>query len=391
MAYGFRAINNNSEVLIDSSTKNLFFLSKATYNRIIATETYAGGSIRIVYRVSCPNLKVPLPFFTIPYSNRYVGTTRITPVSTNLWEIELLVSGTSTSVLPEVYVFIEYDNVLSPLGKYGMIVYQDNTNGEVTFDSRANALVIDNTISVTPTSNPYTRTDDQMCNGNSNDYAGPVQNSGRYNFKYLEIGSIADGGTVTAEFPKGTGAGTMAALGDGRLVPDNYGTFPSTGSCFRNSVVKPIYCYNTAAQIYKQYKAREDLTYSYGSGPAILGFKETVDKWGCTNYATFSRTGILVILDGSNYKIRLGWTVVQAAAKGPTTADTGPEPYWVREIMAGGVGIAQKLANTNASYNLVGGNDLAASSTVGVGTWAPAQSINLQTTNVIIADGSKYD
>lgn len=387
MAYGFRAINNNSEVLIDSSTKNLFFLSKAIFNRIIATETYAGGSIRIVYRVSCPNLKVPLPFFTIPYSNRYVGTTRITTVSTNLWEIELLVSGTSTSVLPEVYVFIEYDNVLSPLGKYGMIVYQDNTNGEVTFDSRANALVIDNTISVTPTSNPYTRTDDEMCGGNSGNNAGPVQYSGRYNFKYLEIGSRADGGTVTAEFPAGSGAGSMNALIDGRLVPDNYGTFPSTGSCFRNSVVKPIYCYNTAAQIYKQYKAREDLTYNYYNW---FG-KETVDKWACTNYATFSRTGINLIWDGSNYKLRLGWSVVQAAAKGPVSGDTGPEPSWVRDALAGTFGPAEKQPN-NYYYKLpFTGSSLGVSGTIGVGTWAPAQSINLQTTNVIIADGSKYD
>ena len=389
LGYGFLAMNGSAKVLIDSRAKNLFFLNKATYNRIVSTEIYAGGSVVLAYRATCPTGRTPVPFFTQPYNDRYVGTISINPVSTNIWEIRLLVSGTSTSILPEVYIFIEHDKILSPLGKYGLVVYKQGTTSEVTFDSRLKPLIIHNTVAVTPPANPYTRTDDEMCSGNRGAAAGPFQRPdlGVGPCMYLEIGSIAEGGTVSAQFPYGTGAGTHQALTDGRLVPDNYSDYPGYPfSAILGHLGKPIYYYSSAAQAYKQYKARENLRYNYDSGY----WQETVEKWACTNYATFSRTGIRLSWDGLSYKIRIGWTVVEAATKGPVVGDSGPEDGFVREELRGRVGIAQRLANTNDLYALVG-TDLGASGTYGIGTWAPAQSINLQETNVIIADGSKYD
>jgi hypothetical protein len=110
-----------------------------------------------------------------------------------------------------------------------------------------------------------------------------------------------------------------------------------------------------------------------------------------TNYATFSRTGILNYWDGSNYKLRLGWVVVQAAAKGPIAGDAGPEPYWAKEALNGTVGYTEKQPN-NYYYRLpFTGDSTGVSSTIGVGTWAPAQSINLQRAHVIITDASKYE
>lgn len=91
MSFGFLALNNNNQVLVSSDTRNLHFLSKpAVYAVDVQSDRY-GGSVVYKYRVSST---VPIvPFFTMPTSDYYC-ITAIRSVGTNLWEIELVRSGT---------------------------------------------------------------------------------------------------------------------------------------------------------------------------------------------------------------------------------------------------------------------------------------------------------
>jgi len=344
MAYGFKAFNGSNEVLIDSSTKNLFFLSKAKYSRVLSTQSYCGGNIVLVYQASCPPKRVPLPFFSIPYTDRYVSLIKIVNTSGNTWEIYLLVSNTSTSVLPEVYIFIEYDNVLSPSGKYGMIVYQDNDNSEVTFDSRADPLVIKAAIDITPPTSPYTRTDYQMATG-AGDHGS--------NLGYLESPGVMTYNNGTENFY------------NGKLEPDNTSTYDIASM----SITKPIFNYSSIAQAYKKYYLQEDQSYEDAPGgltflPRSIWNKTKVLYWN--NFATFSRAGIKYSTIGSTVRITVGWTVIVAGQEnyGSPRSET-----W------------KQLAPNTDSWGTGGAS----------GQFLASQSLNIRATVATVADGSRYD
>lgn len=71
MSFGFLATNNNNQVLISSDTRNLHFIGKATYASTLDSLDSFGGMRRWLYRIQMPLTVTPLPFITMPTSNKY--------------------------------------------------------------------------------------------------------------------------------------------------------------------------------------------------------------------------------------------------------------------------------------------------------------------------------
>ena len=146
--YGFLATNGTSQVLISSKTKNLHFLGKAIYHRTIESVNSVGGLRRWAYRIESQS--IPVPFFSVPTSDRY-AITKMSKVTGNIWEIEIMRSGTS-STLPEVYVFSDINSAMKPSGNWGMQVFNE-TSG-TTYDSRLRPLVIRGSSQAQPPNKP---------------------------------------------------------------------------------------------------------------------------------------------------------------------------------------------------------------------------------------------
>lgn len=148
MSSGFLALNNSNQVLVSSDTRNLHLVTKITTPSEVVLSNDNYGGVRIwKYRVSCP--VYPVPFFTMPTTDFY-GVTRITSVSDGVWDIELIRSGTATSV-PTVYVFAD-PRAATPSETFGMVVYRDD--GTPAFDSRLRPLVVAGGLNVSQPSNP---------------------------------------------------------------------------------------------------------------------------------------------------------------------------------------------------------------------------------------------
>ena len=204
----------------------------------------------------------------------YVAITKMVPISTNLWEIYLLVSGTTISSTPEVYVFIEFDKILSPYGSYGLIVYKEGSSSDVTFDSRLKPLLIKKSIDVLPTASPYINSDGSV-----------LSNLG------------------AAQYNQGA-----ESLVNGALVPDNSNPYTVTNV----SLTKPIFNYSSIAQAYKQYNMFTDASYRAGVGDIDMNW-----KYFYNNYASFSRPGISCSTSGTTATVNLGWIAVTGAQYNP--------------------------------------------------------------------------
>lgn len=339
LGYGFLAKNGNAEVLIDSRAKNLFFLNKANYISSISTESYCGGNIVLKYEITSP--KVPIPFFTIPDTSRYVGLIRIVNTRTNIFQIELLVSSNSTNNIPEVYVFIEHDKILSPYGSYGLVVYKQGTSSEVTFDSRLKPLLIKNTTSIAPSASPYTRTDAQMATAAS---------ANGSNLGYLE----SPGGSAI------NNADTIF----GKLIPDNTRSY----NIIDISLTKPIFNYSSIGQAYKKYYLRDSIQYDTYSDLDVGHWypnHTTIIYWN--NFATFSRPGIKYSTIGTNLTITVGWIVVKAAQYNDSTS---------------GEAHTTKTFAPNTTYAGIGSS---------YGSFLESQSLNIRASPITIADASNFE
>ena len=331
--FGFQAINNNNEVLIDSSAKNLFFLNKATFSSVTASETLMGGFRKLLYTIV--STKTPMPFFTIP-TGIYVALTRVTNTSGNNWDIELLVSGSTTGTKPTVYVFIENDYILSPIGDYGMLVYNE-TSG-ITFDSRLKPLLVKSSTTISPPESPFTRSTAQMATYSDHGY-------GR--------------GYLTPDDPSynmNTG-----------MIPDN--VYSKTLS--DTIITKPIYFYSSIAQTQRDYFCKENLSYFwcevddkiFHTG-CIIG--KDIIKYIETKTSGFYRSGINGTISGTSIILTAGWIGVGGAGSKPYVYEKD-KGYW------------GQFPETSTSG---GGNE-----------WPyKNETINNASSNsVIIADGSMYD
>ena len=92
MSYGFLARNNSGEVLISDVMKNLHLKEKITTPTSISVPyTTFGGLSKFTYQFTCSS--TPVPFFTMPFTDRFYCMTGAKNVSGNTWQVEILSSG----------------------------------------------------------------------------------------------------------------------------------------------------------------------------------------------------------------------------------------------------------------------------------------------------------
>ena len=92
MSYGFLARNNSGEVLISDVMKNLHLKEKiSTPTSISVPYTTFGGLSKFTYQFTCSS--TPVPFFTMPFTDRFYCMTGAKNVSGNTWQVEILSSG----------------------------------------------------------------------------------------------------------------------------------------------------------------------------------------------------------------------------------------------------------------------------------------------------------
>ena len=252
-----------------------------------------------------------------------------------------------------------------------MIVYND-TNG-ITFDSRLKPFLLKGAVQGSPPTSPYIRADSEMCSYPGK--AGPYEYHPKVgNWKLLEYGSIA-ADAPTYGYPNG-GAGSVAALTDGRLVPDSSLQY----TIYSGTISKPMFYYPSVAQCSKLLRAREDLTYAYSTWTSDT----VVDKWGCTDYGVFCRDVITRTSASNTLYVLIKWVSIDAGAKGPSTSDPGPEPGWFRENCAGQPAILSRRDVIYAPNYVEGGG-------AGTSNWTAAATVNMQAKTIMVADASVYD
>ena len=148
MSYGFVAINDNGKVIINDQIENLHFLGKATRGGNNSGfgdfPSYSGafdaldGRVIHYYSVSCTG--TPIVFIKPNDYSRWHAVIKQS-VSGTTWSIDVIVSGTSTSNPPDLYCFVNANDVPSSTENYGMQVFKGNGSTK-TFDSRKQPLAI---------------------------------------------------------------------------------------------------------------------------------------------------------------------------------------------------------------------------------------------------------
>jgi hypothetical protein len=264
--FGFLATNGSNQVLISSKTKNLHFLGKAAFYSTLQSSDNFGGIRRLAYRITSP--VVPTPFFSVPTSDR-CGISRITLVSSNLWEIELIRSGTSNTV-PEVYIFTEVSSAIKPVTGYGMQVYTEDGSG-TTFDSRLRPLVVRGGTQVMPPydpkiSMPFSELNPRYCSTDHGPYFAPDK--------------------VTSTF------------------------------VYNTNTTKPIVNYQSVSQTMRQVNRYDSDSHRNWKK---ISFTEnlltvTYEYWGSA-YWTFYRAGTSVQQSGTNSYINTGWIAIDHDCK----------------------------------------------------------------------------
>ena len=148
MAYGFEAKNDSGNVIINDTIENLHFIGKATRGSADSNygdiPSYSGsndtldGRVVHTYTITCSG--TPVAFIKPTDYDRWHSIIKQS-VSSTTWTFEVMISGTSTSNPPEIYCFVNADDVPSTSDTYGMIVYKSNGSTK-TFDSRRQPLAI---------------------------------------------------------------------------------------------------------------------------------------------------------------------------------------------------------------------------------------------------------
>jgi hypothetical protein len=148
MAYGFEAKNDSGNIIINDTIENLHFVGKATRgsnNSDYGSFPGYGGSNnsldgRVIhyYTITCSG--TPVAFIKPTDYARWHGIIKQS-VSGTTWSFDVMISGTSTSNPPEIYCFVNADDVPSTSETHGMIVFKSDGTTK-TFDSRVQPLAI---------------------------------------------------------------------------------------------------------------------------------------------------------------------------------------------------------------------------------------------------------
>lgn len=150
MSYGAKATNTSGKILISSDIYGMHYQGKATY-----IDTPYGGindfpnysaddgqyTLSGVWLHRYQVIASSLPLFFIRASNTsaFHAVLRQYSPSGNLWMVEILQSG-ATSSPPQIYVFTKAADAPVRGGSYGMVV--PHINGGTAFDSRKMPLSI---------------------------------------------------------------------------------------------------------------------------------------------------------------------------------------------------------------------------------------------------------
>ena len=192
MAYGFEAKNDNGKVIINDTIENLHFIGKATRGGNNSAygdyPGYGGGNDsldgRVIhyYTVTCSG--TPVAFIKPNDYARWHGIIKQS-VSGTTWSFDVMVSGTSTSNPPDIYCFVNADDIPVPSGEtYGMQVFKADGTTK-TFDSRRQPLAITGGGSIVSPSDPTNSsglpgtTNNASWQSSSNDH--DFRSSNRYN------------------------------------------------------------------------------------------------------------------------------------------------------------------------------------------------------------------
>lgn len=199
----------------------------------------------------------------------------------NLWEVEIIRDGTSTTV-PEVYIFADTRaTIIPPSDTMGLVVYKDN--GDISFDSRRGPLNLTASIPVIFPDGALNVLPTYLDTGSDWNFSTPGYLNG-----HLGI-SMTDGNASALFTPTKETVATIT------------GTMPT----------KPIYFIQSLAQTEIEVFARQ--TYSYSSG--FLGINST-HLWWDSVYWAFYRGGIR----RSSNNIYAGWITID---KNVSTATPG--------------------------------------------------------------------
>ena len=161
MAYGFEAKNDSGKVIINDTIENLHFIGKAThasqYTGYTNFPTYSGGNDTLdgnticYYTITCSG--TPVPFIKPTDYSRWTALIKQS-VNGTTWTFHVMCSGASTSNMPEVYCFVNADDIAIPSGEtHGMIVFKADGSTK-TFDSRRQPLAITGGANVLPPVDP---------------------------------------------------------------------------------------------------------------------------------------------------------------------------------------------------------------------------------------------
>lgn len=258
--YGFTSVNNSGQVLISSDTKNLHFVGKATYIAGSLTAGY-GGYRLFKYSITLPEYSIIVPFYTQPTTD-YYAFSKMTASAGNVWNIEIIASGTST-VAPEVYCFSELTTSMlnTATDSWGFRVYNDTAG--VTYDSRFKPLVV---LGGASTTSPTRAISDSPPWGTG--WADPLY----------------------AEYCHGV------PYQSGLMTPDQTTNITSTLSA---TISKPIIQYQTIAQTQRQWTAYRERTDNY--------FIYSEFRTWTSVYWAFYRAGISVSTSNTTATITSGW------------------------------------------------------------------------------------
>lgn len=296
--FGFLATNNNSQVLISSKTKNLHFLGKAVFYSTLQTSDAWGGIRRWAFRIKCPT--TPTPFFSVPTSDRY-AISRMTLVTADTWEIEVIRSGTS-STIPEVYVFSEINSMTRPTNSYGFQVFTEDGSG-TTFDSRLRPLIVKGGLSVMPPYDPL----------------------------------------IT--LPSGLSGRDCSSNASANFAPNKI----SSSVAYNTNLTKPIVSYQTVTQTMRQVHAADSddecIDFSFFGG--CLGRYKYM-YWD-SYYWAFYRASVSAQQSGAHTYVNTGWTTISYGCVHSYDEQTS---FGIRGVVGVEIGSDSNVAGTWPFTNL---------------------------------------
>lgn len=337
MSSGFLAVNKNNQVLVSSETRNLHFVGKASLTGVLGSRNNYGGMRYWSFRINC-NV-TPVPFFSMP-AGGFSAIAAIRRVSAGVWDIEVIRSGVSGTA-PEVYVFADPRGISSAgLSSYGMQVMHND--GTPSFDSRLSPLAVTGGALVAQPGSPINPAweirpyyDSIIGTQDYNYYSGGTQ---------INVSSWYDSDAnahyTSLYADKGTGDASFV------LAPTNYN---SNALAAGSGNTKPIFYYPSLSQAIR----------------VVSGVYRIGSTYRCnSNYWVLYRGGISF----SAGTLQTGWISAVVGS------------YW-------------KAARKDSGTTIGSGIDASSIVSAGAGGTPPYfnESLNLQSTAVIVGNGSWYD